>query len=230
MSRSIGRRKFTREFKEGLVRRIEQGTPVMEIARTYDIDPAMLREWRDALRVAGPEAFSAKRRRFTKKFKEAAVRRVEDGTPVKEVARACRVHPSKLRRWREAWRHLGAEAFYDKEPKKSAMIFRLGEDEHSRLKAIAKAAGAQSVSDFARGRLLDDSGTSTRPRSNRLRSVPQKSSDQPKTTVVMFRLTKGEHDRVKAIARAAGARSLADFARTRLFDQASPFSVEAANY
>jgi transposase-like protein len=107
------------------------------------------------LRDLGEQAFTRNgRRKFTKEFKEAAVQRVEMGTPVKEVARACRVHPNRLRRWRDALRDLGSNAFFDNEPKRRAVIFRLNDDEYHRLKALAKEAGARSLSDFARSRLL----------------------------------------------------------------------------
>ena len=40
------------------------------------------------------------RRRFTREFKLAAVKRLEQGASVGEVARACEVNPSVLHRWR----------------------------------------------------------------------------------------------------------------------------------
>jgi transposase-like protein len=153
------RKKFTKEFKQAVALRVQQGTPVKEVARVYEIHPAAVREWRDELRDLGDEAFLRNgRRKFTKEFKEAAVQRLGEGTPVKEVARACRVHPNRLRRWRDALRDLGANAFFDNEPKRRAVIFRLNEDEYHRLKALAKEAGARSVSDFARARLLCETG------------------------------------------------------------------------
>ncbi len=51
------------------------------------------------------------RRRFTKEFKEAAVRRLELGASVAEVARACEVNPNVLHRWRRELRDYGAKAF-----------------------------------------------------------------------------------------------------------------------
>jgi len=43
---------------------------------------------------------SLSRRKFTKEFKEAAVRRLEWGASIAEVARACEVNPNVLHRWR----------------------------------------------------------------------------------------------------------------------------------
>jgi transposase len=51
------------------------------------------------------------RRKFTKEFKEAAVRRVGMGIPVAEVARACEVNPNVLHRWRREFRQAPGIAF-----------------------------------------------------------------------------------------------------------------------
>jgi len=51
------------------------------------------------------------RRKFTKEFREEAVRRLELGASVAEVARACEVNPNVLYRWRRELRQDGAKAF-----------------------------------------------------------------------------------------------------------------------
>ena len=51
------------------------------------------------------------RRKFTKEFKEAAVRRLELGATMTEVARACEVSPNVLHRWRREIREGGGKAF-----------------------------------------------------------------------------------------------------------------------
>ena len=51
------------------------------------------------------------RRKFTKEFKEEAVRRLELGASIAEVARACEVNPNVLHRWRRELRNYGANAF-----------------------------------------------------------------------------------------------------------------------
>ena len=51
------------------------------------------------------------RRRFTREFKIRAVRELEAGKSVAEVARALEVHPSLLQRWRWEWRK-GPEAAF----------------------------------------------------------------------------------------------------------------------
>jgi transposase-like protein len=54
---------------------------------------------------------SLTRRKFTKEFKEAALRRLELGASVAEVARACEVNPNVLHRWRRELREHGVRAF-----------------------------------------------------------------------------------------------------------------------
>lgn len=51
------------------------------------------------------------RRQFTKEFKLAAVRRLEQGVPVGEVARALEVNPNVLHRWRREFREGPRNAF-----------------------------------------------------------------------------------------------------------------------
>ena len=51
------------------------------------------------------------RRQFTKEFKEAAVRRLELGASLAEVARACEVNPNVLHRWKRELHELGVKAF-----------------------------------------------------------------------------------------------------------------------
>jgi transposase-like protein len=47
---------------------------------------------------------SVSRRNFTKEFKEAAVRRLELGASLAEVARACEVNANVLHRWKRELR------------------------------------------------------------------------------------------------------------------------------
>jgi len=54
---------------------------------------------------------SLSRRKFTKEFKEAAVRRLELGASLAEVARACEVNPNVLHRWKRELREHGTKAF-----------------------------------------------------------------------------------------------------------------------
>jgi len=54
---------------------------------------------------------SQSRRNFTKEFKEAAIRRLELGASLAEVARACEVNPNVLHRWKRELRENGTKAF-----------------------------------------------------------------------------------------------------------------------
>ena len=51
------------------------------------------------------------RRQFTKEFKLAAVRRLEQGVSIAEAARALEVKPNVLHRWRREFRHGPGNAF-----------------------------------------------------------------------------------------------------------------------
>ena len=51
------------------------------------------------------------RRRFTKEFKLAAVRRLEQGVSIAEAARALEVSPNVLHRWRREFRQGPGNAF-----------------------------------------------------------------------------------------------------------------------
>lgn len=51
------------------------------------------------------------RRKFSKEFKEEAVRRLQSGQSLGEVARALEVHPSDLSRWRKELTEYGTRAF-----------------------------------------------------------------------------------------------------------------------
>ncbi|MGB9113026.1 MAG: transposase [Acidimicrobiales bacterium] len=83
------------------------------------------------------------RRKFTREFKEAAVRRLELGASVGEVARACEVNANVLHRWRRELRQFGAKAFTGPG--------RNGGDEN-RIAALERKVGQQVVEiDFLRG-------------------------------------------------------------------------------
>ncbi len=51
------------------------------------------------------------RRQFTKEFKPAAGRRLEQGVSIAEVARALEVNPNVLHRWRQEFRRGPGNAF-----------------------------------------------------------------------------------------------------------------------
>src|SRR6202166_4746931 len=60
------------------------------------------------------------RRKFSKEFKDAAIRRVQGGQTAAEVARALEVHPSELHRWRRELQEHGERAFAGAGKKRAA--------------------------------------------------------------------------------------------------------------
>ena len=76
------------------------------------------------------------RRRFTKEFKQEAVRRLNGGQKVAEVARALEVHPSELHRWRRELQEHGERAFRGAGQKR---------DEESRVAELERKVGQQAM-------------------------------------------------------------------------------------
>jgi transposase-like protein len=102
------------------------------------------------------------RRKFTKEFKEAAVRKLIRGAPAQKVAYSCRVAPAVLRRWQKEFEKFGARAFggYGKnrhsraEPRSRAILFYLTPGELDAVKMASSAAGFRSLAEFARSRIF----------------------------------------------------------------------------
>jgi len=76
------------------------------------------------------------RRKFTREFKEAAVRRLELGASIAEVARACEVNPNILHRWRRELRELGGKAFSGPGKKRA---------DESHVAALERKVGRQAL-------------------------------------------------------------------------------------
>ena len=53
----LSRRKFTREFKEAAIGRLDLGASVAEVARACEVDPNLLHRWRKEIREYGVKAF-----------------------------------------------------------------------------------------------------------------------------------------------------------------------------
>jgi transposase-like protein len=85
---------------------------------------------------------SLSRRKYTQEFKLAAVRRLEMGASIAEVARACEVNPNVLHRWRREFRE-GVERAFPGLGKKRA--------EESQVAELERKIGQQTVEiDFLR--------------------------------------------------------------------------------
>jgi transposase len=84
----------------------------------------------------------AGRRKFTKEFKEEAVRRLGLGVSLAEVARACEVKPNVLHRWRRELQELGGKAFSGNGQRRA---------DESRVAELERKVGRQALEiDFLR--------------------------------------------------------------------------------
>ena len=88
---------------------------------------------------------SLSRRKFTKEFKLAAVRRLEQGASTAEVARVCEINPNVLHRWRREFRDGMDRAFPGLGRRKA---------DQNRLAELERKIGQQTLEiDFLRGAL-----------------------------------------------------------------------------
>ena len=76
------------------------------------------------------------RRKFTKEFQQTAVRRLNSGQSIAEVARALEVNPSELHRWRRELQEHGERAF-------SGVGRKRAED--SRVAELERKVGQQAM-------------------------------------------------------------------------------------
>jgi transposase-like protein len=76
------------------------------------------------------------RRKFSKEFKQTAIRRLQSGQSVAEVARALEVNPSKLHRWRRELDEYGDRAFSGVGKKRA---------EDSRVAELERKIGQQAL-------------------------------------------------------------------------------------
>jgi transposase-like protein len=76
------------------------------------------------------------RRKFSKEFKLAGIRRIRSGQSVAEVARALEVHPSELHRWGRELEEHGEQAFQGVGRKRA---------EESRVAELERKIGQQTL-------------------------------------------------------------------------------------
>jgi transposase-like protein len=76
------------------------------------------------------------RRKFTKEFKETALRRLQGGQTAGEVARALEVHPTELYRWRRELDEHGERAFHGAGKKRA---------EEGRVAELERKVGQQTL-------------------------------------------------------------------------------------
>ncbi len=62
---ALKRRQFTREFKLHVVREVDAGTPMAQVARQHQINPNTIAKWRKQLRQYPQTAFAGQGRAYT---------------------------------------------------------------------------------------------------------------------------------------------------------------------
>jgi len=72
---SLSRRTFTKEFKEGAVRRLALGASVAEVARACEVNPNVLYRWRRELRKYAAKAFPSEGHRRIQESRIAELER-----------------------------------------------------------------------------------------------------------------------------------------------------------
>ncbi len=153
------RRHFTDKFKRAAIQALAASS-VTEVARGCGVSVSVLHRWRKQMGNHRVIALPRGRRQYSKEFKEAAVRRLEQGETVREVVLACELDPTVLRRWWHEWKRFGDAAFsgYGKarSPARSSriVIVRFTEDEYQDIQNASLASRASSVPDFVRAQLL----------------------------------------------------------------------------
>jgi transposase len=95
----LSRRRFTREFKEAVVQRMQMGVPVVEVARTCEVSPNALYRWRRELHEFGSRAFSGPGRSRAEEQQVAALeRKVGQQTLEIDFLRGCLQHVEEQRK------------------------------------------------------------------------------------------------------------------------------------
>jgi transposase len=95
----LSRRKFTKEFKEAAVRRLELGASIAEVARACEVDPNVLHRWRRELHEHGPKAFPGEGRSRLEESRTAELER-KVGRQAMEIdfLRRCLQHVEEQRK------------------------------------------------------------------------------------------------------------------------------------
>jgi len=73
---ALKRRQFTREFKLQVVREVDAGKPMAQIARQHQINPNTIAKWRKQLRQYPQTAFAGSGRAYTDEARVAELERM----------------------------------------------------------------------------------------------------------------------------------------------------------
>ena len=72
----LKRRQFTREFKLQVIREVEAGKPVAQVARTHRVHPTQVGKWQQLHRRYAAEAFAGNGRAYQDEAKVAELERM----------------------------------------------------------------------------------------------------------------------------------------------------------
>jgi transposase len=73
---ALKRRKFTREFKLQVVREVEAGKPLGQVAREYEVHPTQLRRWCQVQQQYAGRAFAGNGRAYREEARMAELERM----------------------------------------------------------------------------------------------------------------------------------------------------------
>ena len=73
---ALKRRQFTREFKLQVVREVDAGKPMAQVAREHQINPTTVAKWRKQLRQYPQIAFAGHGRAYTDEARVAELERL----------------------------------------------------------------------------------------------------------------------------------------------------------
>ena len=72
---ALKRRKFSKEFKLGVMREVEAGKTVAQAAREHQVHPTQINQWRRQRRRYGDRAFAGNGRAYTEEARVAELER-----------------------------------------------------------------------------------------------------------------------------------------------------------
>lgn len=75
MARSKTRRTFTKEFKLSILREIDAGASIPQVARAHDVHPETIRNWRRSEKKYGERSFAGRGRAYTDEARIAQLER-----------------------------------------------------------------------------------------------------------------------------------------------------------
>jgi transposase len=72
---SLKRRQYTKDFKQQVLRELEGGLPIAQVAREHDLAPKLIQRWQQEYTEYGEEAFSGNGRSYKDQARIAELER-----------------------------------------------------------------------------------------------------------------------------------------------------------